>query len=106
MALKDSVNEEYQGGVPALTQEEMDILTNVLKITVEDSSGTGNLTPQDWSILKGHLEAAKQNLTGSNQLQTVQLQRALQTHNQNFDAMSNAENRIYSLLRDIVNNVK
>ena len=106
LAFRNSISNEYSGGAPALTQAEMDTLTNVLKITVDDASGKGNLTPEEWALLKNHLEAAKENLTGSNQLQTVQLQRAMLTYNQNYDAMSNSENKIYSLLRDIVNNIK
>ena len=97
---------EFAGGSPILTQEEMNILSNQLKITYTDASGTGNLTPEEWGALKVSLEAAKDNLNGSNQLQTVQLQRALTTHNQNFDAMSNAQSRIYSLLKDMINNIK
>lgn len=97
---------EYAGGAPVLTREERDVLANQLSITYTDVSGTGNLTPEEWTALKARLEAAKENLTGSNQLQTVQLQRALTTYNQNFDAMSNAQSRIYTLLKDLINNVK
>ena len=106
LAFQNGINNEYSGGAPALTQAELDTLTNVLKINVEDSSGEGNLTPEEWALLKNDLNAAKENLTGSNQLQTVQLQRAMLSHNQNYDAMSNSENKIYSLLRDIMNNLK
>ncbi|AMO55452.1 hypothetical protein GZ77_10120 [Endozoicomonas montiporae] len=106
LAFQNNLNEEYSGGLPALTSAEKDIITNTLKITLNDSSGEGRLTQQEWATLKTGLQSAKENLTGSNQLQTVQLQRALTTHNQNYDAMSNAENKIYSLLRDIVNNIK
>ena len=97
---------EYAGASPALTQAEIDIITKQLKINYTDASGTGNLTPEEWGALKKHLESAKDNLTSSNQLQTVQLQRALTTYNQNYDAMSNAQSRIYSLLKDVINNVK
>ena len=97
---------EFSGSTPILTQSEMDILSNQLRINYEDASGSGHLTPEEWGALKVHLESAKQNLTSSNQLQTVELQRALTTHNQNYDAMSNSQSRIYSLLKDIINNVK
>ncbi len=99
-------NNEVSGGLPVLTQEEMNILNNLLKINFQDASGAGMLTPEEWAALKESLEAARENLTGSNQLQTVQLQRALTTHNQNYDVMSNSQNKIYSLLKDIINNVK
>ncbi|OED46068.1 hypothetical protein ACH42_04255 [Endozoicomonas sp. (ex Bugula neritina AB1)] len=98
--------EEHAGGIPTLTPEEIDVLKNKLNITYSDASGTGNLTPEEWNKLRPSLLAAKDNLTSSNQLQTVELQRALTTFNQNFDAMSNAQSRIYSLLKDIVNNIK
>ena len=106
VAFEEQFANEYAGGSPALTQEEINILSNQLKITYTDASGTGNLTPEEWSALKASLEAVKDNLTGSNQLQTVQLQRALTTYNQNFDAMSNAQSRIYTLLKDLINNIK
>ncbi|MCW7551424.1 hypothetical protein NX722_01955 [Endozoicomonas gorgoniicola] len=118
LAFQNNTNNEYSGVTPTLTEAEKDILANVLKISIKKDDGKGNLvaqdwatirgdlTPQEWGFLKTDLLAAKENLTGSNQLQTVQLQRAMQSHNQNYDAMSNAENRIYSLLRDIVNNIK
>ncbi|MET4693404.1 hypothetical protein [Endozoicomonas lisbonensis] len=118
LAFQNTLNNEYSGVTPSLTKEEKDILANILKISIKKDDGKGNLvaqdwatirgdlTPQEWGFLKTDLLAAKENLTGSNQLQTVQLQRAMQSHNQNYDAMSNAENRIYSLLRDIVNNIK
>ena len=118
LAFQNNINNEYSGVTPTLTEAEKDILANVLKISIKKDDGKGNLvaqdwatirgdlTPQEWGFLKTDLLAAKENLTGSNQLQTVQLQRAMQSHNQNYDAMSNAENRIYSLLKDIVNNIK
>ena len=106
LAFEAQFANEYAGGSPVLTQEEMDILSKQLKITYSDASGVGNLTPEEWAALKSSLEAAKNNLTGSNQLQTVQLQRALTTYNQNFDAMSNAQSRIYTLLKDLINNIK
>lgn len=106
LAFQNNFVNEVNGGSPVLTQEEINILNNVLKINFSDASGTGNLTPEEWDGLRSGLNAAKENLTGSNQLQTVQLQRAMATYNQNFDAMSNAQNKIYSLLRDIINNTK
>ena len=106
LAFQNNVNNEVTGGTPALTQAEQNILSNVLKINFNDASGTGNLTPEEWGSLRSSLNNAKENLTGSNQLQAVQLQRAMQTYNQNYDAMSNSQNKIYSLLRDIINNVK
>ena len=119
VALQNNLANEFSGGTPVLTKGEIDILANMLKISIKTQDSTGKLvakdwstivdgalTPQEWGFLKTDLLSAKENLTGSNQLQTVQLQRALTTHNQNFDAMSNAENKIYSLLRDIANNIK
>lgn len=106
IAFEDQLANEYAGGSPVITQAERDMLVNTLKISYTDASGVGNLTQEEWASLKVQLEAAKNNLTGSNQLQTVELQRALTVHNQNWDAMSNAENKIYSLLKDMINNIK
>lgn len=106
LAFHNSRVDEYAEGIPTLTPEEIDVLHNALNISYEDASGSGRLTPEEWSKLKSSLQAAKDNLTSSNQLQTVELQRALTTFNQNYDAMSNAQSRIYSLLKDIINNVK
>ena len=106
LAFNSAATNEFASGIPVLTPAETDILANQFKINFEDASGVGNLTPEEWDALKTRLEAAKDNLTGSNQLQTVQLQRALTTYNQNFDAMSNAQSRIYTLLKDMINNIK
>ena len=106
LAFQNQFANEYNGGAPVLTQQEITVLTNILKVTYTDASGSGRLTPEEWERLKTTMEAAKENLTGSNQLQTVQLQRAMSTYNQNFDAMSNSQSRIYNLLRDIMNNIK
>ena len=106
LAFQNQLTNEYNGGSPVLTQQEITILTNVLKVTYVDASGIGQLTPEEWRQLKTTMEAAKENLTGSNQLQTVQLQRAMSIYNQNFDTMTNSQSRIYNLLRDIVNNIK
>lgn len=106
VAFQNSFTNEVTGGMPALTKEERDILSNLLKINYTDASGKGQLTPEEWASLKTSLNAAKENLTGSNQLQTVQLQRAMATYNQNYDAISNSQNKIYSLLKDIINNSK
>ncbi|MGI9273607.1 MAG: hypothetical protein ACR2PT_01940 [Endozoicomonas sp.] len=106
LAFQNQLANEYNGGSPVLTQQEITMLSNVLKSPYADASGTGMLTPEEWGQLKTSMEAAKENLSGSNQLQTVQLQRAMSTHNQNFDAMTNSQSRIYNLLRDIVNNIK
>lgn len=91
---------------PVLTKKERDLLTEILRIPYSDASGVGNLTPEEWVELKQSLINARDNLNGSSQLQTVQLQRAMQTYNQNYEAMSNAQQKIYSLLRDIISNVK
>ncbi|WP_422474356.1 hypothetical protein [Endozoicomonas sp. ALB032] len=106
VAFQNSFTNEVTGGMPALTQEERDVLSNLLKINYTDASGKGQLTPEEWASLKTSLNAAKENLTGSNQLQTVQLQRAMTTYNQNFDTMSNSQSKIYTLLKDIISNSK
>ncbi|UYM17176.1 hypothetical protein [Endozoicomonas euniceicola] len=118
LAFQNNVDNEYSGVTPSLTKAEKDILANILKISIKKDDGKGNLvaqdwatirgdlTPQEWATLKADLQVAKENLTGSNQLQTVQLQRAMQSHNQNYDAMSNSQSRIYSLLKDIISNIK
>lgn len=106
IAFSDDFSNEFKSGVPILTSAEIDIITNQLKISYPDASGVGNLTSQEWATLKNSLETAKGNLTGSNQLQTVELQRALTVHNQNFDTLSNSQSKIYNLLRDIMNNIK
>ena len=89
-----------------LTQKETELLTKILKISYADSSSNGQLTPEEWVDLKESLINARDNLNGNSQLQTVQLQRAMQTYNQNYDAMSNAQQKIYSLLRDTISNIK
>ena len=97
---------EYTGTTPFLTQKEKELLSSVLRVTYPDASGSGQLTPEEWATLKKSLINARDNLNGSSQIQTVQLQRAMQTYNQNYEAMSNAQQKIYSLLRDIISNVK
>lgn len=106
LAFEADLNNEFSGSIPFLTQKEIDLLTNELRITYSDASGTGNLTPEEWSSLKSSLMTARDNLTSNTQLQTVQLQRAMQSYNQNYDAMSNAQSKIYNLLKDIVANFK
>ena len=106
LAFNTAKTTEYASGIPVITAAEKDIITRLLKITYSDTSGTGNLTPEEWAALKTDLEKAKNNLTGSNQLQTIQLQRALTTYSQNYDAMSNAESKIYNLLKDMISNLK
>ena len=106
IAFQNSHNDEYSGTTPLLTQKETDLLTKVLKIPYADASSNGQLTPEEWVDLKESLINARDNLNGNSQLQTVQLQRAMQTYNQNYEAMSNAQQKIYSLLRDIISNIK
>ena len=106
IAFQDSKTEEYSGTTPLLTQKETELLTKILKIPYADASSNGQLTPEEWVDLKQSLINARDNLNGNSQLQTVQLQRAMQTYNQNYDAMSNAQQKIYSLLRDIISNIK
>ncbi len=105
LAFRDSKTDRLHG-FKILTPDEIDILKNTLKISYSDASGTGTLTPEEWGQLVSNLQGVKDNLTSSNQLQTVELQRALNSFNQNFDAMSNAQNRIYSLLKDINSNLR
>ncbi|MBO9494712.1 hypothetical protein J7438_11495 [Thalassotalea sp. G20_0] len=106
LAFSQSVNDEFSGTTPFMTQKEKELLSNILRITYPDASGSGKLTPEEWVTLKKSLINARDNLNGNSQIQTVQLQRAMQTYNQNFEAMSNAQQKIYSLLRDIISNVK
>ena len=106
IAFQNSQNDEYSGTTPLLTQKEIDLLTKILKIPYADASSNGQLTPEEWVDLKESLINARDNLNGNSQLQTVQLQRAMQTYNQNYEAMSNAQQKIYSLLRDIISNIK
>ncbi|WP_257265990.1 hypothetical protein [Endozoicomonas sp. ONNA2] len=106
LAFSQAINDEFNGTTPFMTQKEKELLTNILRITYPDASGSGRLTPEEWVNLKKSLINARDNLNGNSQIQTVQLQRAMQTYNQNFDAMSNAQQKIYSLLRDIISNVK
>lgn len=106
LAFSQSVNDEFSGTTPFMTQKEKELLSNILRITYPDASGSGRLTPEEWVTLKKSLINARDNLNGNSQIQTVQLQRAMQTYNQNFEAMSNAQQKIYSLLRDIISNVK
>ena len=106
IAFQNSQTDEYSGTTPLLTQKETDLLTKVLKIPYADASSNGQLTPEEWVDLKESLINARDNLNGNSQLQTVQLQRAMQTYNQNYEAMSNAQQKIYSLLRDIISNIK
>ena len=106
LALQNSFNFEKTGGAPTMTQKEIELLNNILKIPYKDDSGLGQLTPSEWSALKASLINSRDHLTANSQLQTVQLQRAMKTYNQNFEAMSNAQQKIYSLLRDILSNLK
>ncbi len=86
-----------------LSDDHIAFINNQLKISMDL---TGPLTPDQWKTLKDQLTATRDNLTGSNQLQTVQLQSALTRYNQNYDAMSNSQNKIYTLLKDILGNLK
>lgn len=106
LTFENDLTNEFDGTIPFLTQKEKDLLTQALKIPYADVSGSGHLTPQEWGTLRTSLVNARDNLNGSSQLQTVQLQRAMLVYNQNFDAMSNAQQKIYSLLRDIMSNMK
>ena len=87
-----------------MTQHEREVLAE-LNVNFSDDRGDGDLSLDEWAALRTTLGNVRDNLTGSSQLQTVQLQRAMQTYNQNYEAMSNAQQRIYNLLRDLVNNV-
>ena len=101
LAFKDASDTEFSGTAPLLTVKERELLLNELKLSYSDASKIGQLTRAEWKSLKTSLINARDNLNGSSQLQTVQLQRAMLTYNQNFDAMSNMQQRIFSLLRDI-----
>ena len=94
---------KYETSAGILTDEQKHFINNQLNI---DINLTGALTTSLWSELKSQLILARDNLTGSNQLQTVQLQSALTRYNQNYDAMSNTQNKIYTLLKDMLSNLK
>ncbi len=106
LALQNSLNFEKTGNAPVLNQKEIELLNNILKIPYADASGTGKLTPSEWIALKTSLINSRDHLTSNSQLQTVQLQRAMKTYSHNFEAMSNVQQKIYSLLRDILSNLK
>ncbi|MGB1271712.1 MAG: hypothetical protein ACPG5T_06545 [Endozoicomonas sp.] len=106
IAFKDELVNDFISENPVLTAREIDLLKNELRITYSDASGTGRLTPEEWSALKSSLVAARDNLTSNTQLQTAQLQRAMQSYTHNYDAMSNAQSKVYNLLKDIVSNIK
>lgn len=93
----------YSATSGSLTDEQKAFIRDKLGITMNLD---GSLSEAGWNTLKNQLIAARDNLTGSNQLQTVQLQSALTRYNQNYDAMSNSQNKIYTLLKDILNNIK
>ncbi|MDD7805091.1 MAG: hypothetical protein PUP46_05930 [Endozoicomonas sp. (ex Botrylloides leachii)] len=97
----DIINFDISSGV--LTDEQKHFINNQLDIDIDLSAP---LTAEIWENLKPELILARDNLTGSNQLQTVQLQSALTRYNQNYDAMSNSHNKIYTLLKDILANFK
>ena len=97
----DVVNFDTSTGI--LTDEQKHFINNQLNIDIDLSVP---LTPEIWTSLKSELFLVRDNLTGSNQLQTVQLQSALTRYNQNYDAMSNSQNKIYTLLKDILANLK
>ncbi len=106
LAMQNNIGFEKTGSAPILNNKEIELLNNILKIPYADASGVGQLTPSEWTALKTSLINSRDHLTSNSQLQTVQLQRAMQTYNQNFEAMSNAQQKIYSLLRDILSNLK
>ena len=60
-----------------MTDKERELLTDILQIPFADASGTGALTQEEWQALKESLINARNNLNGSTQLQSVQLQRAM-----------------------------
>ena len=93
----------YDTSSGIITDAQKNFINNQLKIDIDLS---GSLTEATWKDLKDQLTLSRDNLTGSNQLQTVQLQSALTRYNQNFDAMSNSQNKIYALLKDILGNLK
>ena len=106
LAMQNNIGFEKTGSAPILNNKEIELLNNILKIPYADASGVGQLTPSEWTALKTSLINSRDHLTSNSQLQTVQLQRAMQTYNQNFEAMSNTQQKIYSLLRDILSNLK
>ncbi len=88
-------------GIPALTPSEVDVLKNTLKIHYADASNTGHLTPAEWGELASELQGARDNMTGSHQLQAAELKRVLSVLNDNFDVMSNAKKRVDGLIKNI-----
>ncbi|MDP0588494.1 MAG: hypothetical protein QS748_04615 [Candidatus Endonucleobacter bathymodioli] len=101
--LQDGLNVDlYNATGGRISEEHKDFIKNQLKIEIDLS---GNITKETWTQLKRELTLARDNLTGSNQLQTVLLQSALTRYNQNYDAMTNLENKIFALLKEILNRV-
>ncbi|WP_330925378.1 hypothetical protein [Candidatus Sororendozoicomonas aggregata] len=92
----------YGTGNGILTAEQEAFIRGQLNIDIDLPEP---MTTQAWNTLKSELTLVRDNLTGSNQLQTVLLQSALTTYNQNYDAMSNTQNKIYTLLKDIIGKV-
>ncbi|MDP0563128.1 MAG: hypothetical protein QS721_12715 [Candidatus Endonucleobacter sp. (ex Gigantidas childressi)] len=88
------------GGV--ISAEQKDFIKNNLNIDIDL---TGNITSETWKRLKDELILGRDNLTGSNQLQAVLLQRGLTRYNQNYDAMTNIENKVHTLLKEILNRI-
>ena len=104
------LNEETEAGAPDpdifMNVKEKELLTDILQIPFTDASGIGLLSLEEWQTLKDSLINARNNLNGSSQLQTVQLQRAMLVYNQNYEALSNSQQKIYNLLKDITSNMK
>ena len=87
--------------IPLLSTEEKNTLQAVLSIPVEDASGKGALNPLEWSNLKSQLEAAREHLIGSSQLQAAQLKTALQAQTNNLDAIKADEAKLQHLVRSM-----
>ena len=100
------MTDEVVAGLPVLTLKERQLLHSVFNVRYDDASRKGVLTKEEWAKLKIELSSIRDNLTGSNQLQTVQLQRALTIYNKNYETMTNAQSKIYSLLKDVAANIK
>ncbi|MDB2384614.1 hypothetical protein N9V90_02115 [Endozoicomonas sp.] len=94
---------QYATSNGILTAEQRAFIANQLDINL---TLPNPMTAEAWQSLKSELTLVRDNLTGSNQLQTVKLQSALTRYNQNFDAMSNSQNKLYTLLKDILGNLK
>lgn len=106
LAFKDAGQDDQFITMPFLTEQEIKLLREELNISYVDASLRGELTVKEWEALVRDVTIARDNLNGTSQLQTIQLQRAMQTFTQNNEQLSNFQQRLYSLLRDMLSNMR